>query len=124
MKSLCAIIICLIVIDILVDCQHTQYQYKRYTYKKKRDDKKYRNAKTPCESRPDCLARHGIDQVMCVRECMSKFCYDELYKDDPLEEGEIDVRLNSFKGCLAQQASNMYSQMNNNMDIDGNYVLS
>lgn len=33
---------------------------------------------------------------------MSEFCYNELYGEDELEEGEIDVRLNSFKGCLSQ----------------------
>ena len=41
-----------------------------------------------------------------------------------LEEGEIDVRLNSFKGCLSQQSNNIYSQTNNNVDLDGNYVLN
>ena len=117
-------ILCMIIIELMVDCQNTQYQFKRYTYKKKRDDKKFRNAKTPCEGRPDCLAHQGVDQLMCVRECMSKFCYEELYKNDLLEEGEIDVRLNSFKGCLSQQSNNIYSQTNNNVDLDGNYVLN
>jgi hypothetical protein len=26
----------------------------------------------------------------------------QVYGEDPLEEGEIDVRLNSFKGCFHQ----------------------
>ncbi|XP_052104057.1 uncharacterized protein LOC127737432 [Mytilus californianus] len=113
------VIISLLLLEVF--CQHTMYQFKRYTYKKKRDDKKYRSAKNPCEGRPDCLAHKGVDQLMCVRECMSKFCFDELYKNDLLEDGEIDVRLNSFKGCLSQQSNNIYSKMNN-IDLDGNYV--
>ena len=31
------------------------------------------------------------------RQCMSPGCYAEVYCSDPLEEGEIDVRKNSFK---------------------------
>ena len=36
------------------------------------------------------------------RQCISPTCYNALYSADPLEKGEIDVRLNSFKGCFHQ----------------------
>ncbi|KAH3848945.1 uncharacterized protein LOC127874105 [Dreissena polymorpha] len=79
------------------------YQYKKYTYRKKRDDKIYKNAKQPCEVNPDCLSRRGAEQAICIRKCVSEFCYQDIYAADELEEGEIDVRLNSFKGCVAQK---------------------
>ncbi|XP_076434711.1 uncharacterized protein LOC143274699 [Babylonia areolata] len=81
-----------------------QYQFKRYTYRKKRDDKKYRNAKQRCEMSSECHGLWGVDHTKCVRICISETCYNELYGDDPLEEGEVDVRLNSYKGCLSQVA--------------------
>ena len=81
-----------------------EFQYKRYTYRKKRDDKKYRTAKQRCEMSSECQGIFGVDHTKCVRICISETCYNELYGEDPLEEGEIDVRLNSFKGCLSQVA--------------------
>ncbi|KAL8604640.1 hypothetical protein ACOMHN_013420 [Nucella lapillus] len=81
-----------------------QFQFKRYTYRKKRDDKKYRSAKQRCEMSSECHGFWGVEQTKCVRMCISETCYKELYGDDPLEEGEVDVRLNSYKGCLSQVA--------------------
>merc|ERR1712168_389216 len=54
-----------------------------------------------CETNEECLAMPGaLDKLRCMRICMSKVCYDELYSWNELEDGEIDVRLNSFKGCI------------------------
>ena len=36
------------------------------------------------------------------RQCINPTCYNILYGSDMLEQGEIDVRLNSFKGCFHQ----------------------
>ena len=38
-----------------------------------------------------------------LRQCISPTCYTILYAQDLLEDGEIDLRLNSFKGCFHQQ---------------------
>ncbi|KAK7087623.1 hypothetical protein V1264_021649 [Littorina saxatilis] len=91
--------------DVLLPAYaRVEYQFKRYTYRKKRDDKKYRSAKQRCEMATECQGIFGIDHIKCVRICISETCYEELYGHDPLEDGEIDVRLNSFKGCLSQVA--------------------
>lgn len=96
--------LCLIIDNFSeVDLARIQYQFKKYTYRKKRDDKIYKNVKQPCEVNPDCLAKRGAEQAICIRKCVSEFCYEDIYAFDPLEEGEIDVRLNSFKGCVAQR---------------------
>merc|ERR1712088_409234 len=50
-----------------------------------------------------CLHLTGVHQTNCVRQCISPSCYNILYAPDLLEEAEIDVRLNSFKGCFHQQ---------------------
>lgn len=103
--SCLSLVLILLLIDILPETQsaRVQYQYKKYTYRKKRDDKTYKNLKQPCEVNPDCLAQRGAAQAICIRKCISGYCYNDIYGEDPLEEGEIDVRLNSFKGCCAQQ---------------------
>lgn len=58
-----------------------------------------------CEQSDRCVKMDaaGIEFNRCVRECVSPICYKEIYRFDELEEGEIDVRLNSFKGCFIQR---------------------
>lgn len=107
MTTLSRLLVCLILVTVfnLILCRK-EYIFKRYTYRKKRDDKKYKSVRQHCETNADCHGLWGVKHTACIRKCMSPFCYKELYGEDDLEEGEIDVRLNSFKGCL-NQASNM-----------------
>lgn len=104
-SSVWFVLLLLLLLDILsiVDAR-VEFQFKRYTYRKKRDDKKYRTARQRCEMSAECQGIFGVDHTRCVRMCISETCYNELYGDDPLEEGEIDVRFNSYKGCLSQVA--------------------
>ncbi|GFO19901.1 structural maintenance of chromosomes protein [Plakobranchus ocellatus] len=98
-----AILIVLILLTEVCLGMITEYKFKRYTYRKKRDDKRYKSARQRCEVGDSrCQGLWTVEHTRCIRKCMSEFCYNELYGDDPLEEGEIDVRLNSFKGCLSQ----------------------
>ena len=41
--------------------------------------------------------------IVWCRQCISPACYSALYTADPLEQGEIDTRLTSFKGCFHHQ---------------------
>lgn len=103
LKCLWVLLVLVLLVDCLTEAAKVEYQYKKYTYRKKRDDKIYKNKKQPCEVNPDCLAKRGAQQAVCIRQCVSETCYQDIYGEDELEEGEIDVRLNSFKGCVAQQ---------------------
>ncbi|OWF39120.1 uncharacterized protein LOC110465450 [Mizuhopecten yessoensis] len=115
---LCCTLALLLLFEVSTEAGGVIYNFKRYTYKKKQHDKKYRNAKTVCEVKSECLRQHGVEQTACVRQCISKFCYSELYGHDALEEGEIDVRLNSFKGCLAQEKrSSIYDESVNHQPL-------
>ena len=40
------------------------------------------------------------EQQNCILNCISENCYSQIYAWNPLEEGELDLRLNSYKGCL------------------------
>ena len=47
-------------------------------------DKVYKNLKQPCEINPDCLAKRGAAQAICIRHCISEFCYNDIYAEDPV----------------------------------------
>jgi len=96
----------LFVLTLIVDCVTSapEYQYKRYQYRKKsKNEKKIKSLKQQCESSSECQGLVGMELLGCARHCISPTCYDELYAHDPMEEGEIDVRFNSFKGCVIEQ---------------------
>jgi len=81
-----------------------EFPFKRYGYKKKqKSEKKIKSMKIHCEHVDECTDLRGVALTNCVRRCMSPHCYNELYASDELEEGEVDVRFHSFKGCIMEQ---------------------
>jgi len=80
------------------------FPFKRYGYKKKqKSEKKIKSLKMRCEHEDECKDLRGVALTGCVRRCISPVCYEELYAHDELEEGEVDVRFNSFKGCVMEK---------------------
>ncbi|XP_013413730.2 uncharacterized protein LOC106176061 [Lingula anatina] len=79
------------------------YTYPKYSFKKKRGDRKLKQELNRCEKEADCGGFTGPQYLMCIRKCVSSECFEELYAHDELEEGEIDVRYNSFKGCVIKK---------------------
>ncbi|CAH8619803.1 unnamed protein product [Schistosoma bovis] len=76
------------------------YQYKR----KATNEQLFQKVATNCSD--TCPLEHNsssLEHTKCVRLCMSRSCYNSLYGFDELEEGEIDVRFSSFKGCVLQK---------------------
>ncbi|XP_061723767.1 uncharacterized protein LOC133529994 [Cydia pomonella] len=81
------------------------FTFKEYQYKDSpKNEMTFREFETACEQSSACSHMTGLARTRCVRECVSPSCYRELYQIDPLEDGEIDVRLNSFKGCFIQRS--------------------
>ncbi|KAK6167908.1 hypothetical protein SNE40_021834 [Patella caerulea] len=103
-RIISSLLVAVLLEDIFVITEAATYLFKRYTFKKKRDDKKYKYAKQRAEVLPECQGLFGLEHTKCLRKAISPRCYNELYGADELEEGEIDVRFNSFKGCLSQEA--------------------
>lgn len=64
--------------------------------------KRYFPLEKDCETKT-CQGFVGLELTKCTRQCISQLCYNELYAWDELEQGEIDVRLTSFKGCVVKQ---------------------
>lgn len=95
---------------LLCSLDAKDFRYKRYTFRKKqRLAKKYSPLEKECESK-ECQGVFGLELTKCTRQCISQVCYDELYAWDELEEGEIDVRLTSFKGCVVKELQEQESR--------------
>lgn len=96
---------------LLLDfCNPNEFRYKYYSFRKKqRLARRYSPLEKQCE-RNKCQGLGGLELTKCTRKCISQSCYDELYAWDELEEGEIDVRLNSFKGCVVKQLQEQESR--------------
>ncbi|XP_055320545.1 uncharacterized protein LOC129577472 [Sitodiplosis mosellana] len=80
------------------------FQFPEYDYKEtSKNELSYREFESACDQSKRCEPLARMARLRCVRECISPSCYQEIYEFDELEEGEIDVRLNSFKGCFIQR---------------------
>eukprot|EP00971_Amphidinium_carterae_P320378 6368255-Amphidinium_carterae.1 len=47
-----------------------------------------------------CKTIHPDENEDCVTRCVSEPCYNEVYRDDPVEPGEID---RTRQGCLSSE---------------------
>ncbi|XP_037933806.1 uncharacterized protein LOC119668391 [Teleopsis dalmanni] len=83
------------------------FHFPEYAYKEtSKNEIIYHDLEVKCEQHITCENLEGVDKIACVRRCVSYSCYQDIYAFDELEEGEIDVRLNSFKGCVIQRTGN------------------
>jgi hypothetical protein len=79
--------------------------FPEYDYKRKLNlENQFKKQYIKCEASDACTSLGvDIDRENCIYKCMSNRCYKEIYDFDPLEEGEIDQRLVSFKGCFSEE---------------------
>ncbi|XP_073838209.1 uncharacterized protein [Musca autumnalis] len=83
------------------------FHFPEYAYKEtSKNEITYHDFEVNCEQHVACESLEGVKRKACVRRCISYSCYQDIYAFDDLEEGEIDVRLNSFKGCVIQRSGN------------------
>ncbi|XP_065361666.1 uncharacterized protein LOC135955260 [Calliphora vicina] len=83
------------------------FHFPEYAYKEtSKNELTYHDFEVTCEHHVACENLEGVKRKACVRRCISYSCYQDIYSFDELEEGEIDVRLNSFKGCVIQRSGN------------------
>ncbi|XP_037046408.1 uncharacterized protein LOC119081505 [Bradysia coprophila] len=102
-------VLSLLIVHSLVKCDKNneqRFQFPEFDYKEtNKNELSYREFESACEQSSQCkeLQPNGIQRHRCIMECISPSCYQDIYRFDELEEGEIDVRLVSFKGCFVQR---------------------
>jgi hypothetical protein len=87
----------------------TLYSFPNYPYKRSSNfETKFKSHSNRCEFKTDCmnLRANSAKRQNCILKCVSEKCYNEIYMKDPLEEGEIDQRITSFKGCYSAYVNN------------------
>mmetsp|Transcript_19183 Transcript_19183/g.35040 ORF Transcript_19183/g.35040 Transcript_19183/m.35040 type:complete len:99 (-) Transcript_19183:44-340(-) len=60
--------------------------------------KDWKSRKQECMRRPSCAFDESDN---CVNRCISKQCYEKVFNNNPLEDGEIDkTRSRDFLDCV------------------------
>mmetsp|Transcript_4464 Transcript_4464/g.8165 ORF Transcript_4464/g.8165 Transcript_4464/m.8165 type:complete len:110 (+) Transcript_4464:208-537(+) len=62
-----------------------------------------RNKKQQCAEKEECLKLPDDQFEACLLYCLSSQCYEKVYAEEPLEEGEVDAdRWDQFQKCIRQ----------------------
>jgi hypothetical protein len=57
-----------------------------------------------CLAESPCADLVLEESMNCVNRCMSETCYQEIFGDDPLEDGQLDIgRRKSFDACVKEE---------------------
>jgi hypothetical protein len=73
---------------------------------RKTAERKFSAIRDECQyESTSCKSIDVIEEAMnCVHQCMSENCYHEVYSQQPLQDGEIDVsRLKDFERCVKEE---------------------
>lgn len=63
-------------------------------------DRVWKSKKSSCE-KDECSKLVPEEAYNCVNKCISQDCFDEVYADNLLEDGEIDsARSRTFTSCV------------------------
>ena len=69
------------------------------TAKNQNRDRAFRARRRECETQT-CAGMQPGTNMNCVNACISQSCFDEIYAEEPLEDGEVDSkRTRLFQSC-------------------------
>ena len=69
------------------------------TAKNQNRDRAFRARRRECETQK-CAGMQPGTNMNCVNACISQSCFDEIYAEEPLEDGEVDSkRSRLFQSC-------------------------
>jgi Domain of unknown function (DUF4787) len=73
--------------------------------RRKRTELKLRKLRWACQNeRLECARLVPQESLNCVNLCISTACYQQVYGEYPLEDGEVDVqRALAFEGCVKNE---------------------
>jgi len=90
-----------------IDENTIKFEFPQFNYKRKSNfENQFKNTYNKCQAKEECVSFNSdIDRENCIYKCISNKCYQQIYAFNPLEEGEIDQRITSFKGCVSEETS-------------------
>ena len=100
--QVCTVILSMFLVSTF-SLEYTQFHYR----KSKSHESIFRNKVNRCYSECLHLDSHH-EKLACEYQCASRDCYNSVYAKDPLEEGEVDIRLPHFKGCVIEEHKRKY----------------
>jgi hypothetical protein len=66
-------------------------------------DRQAHRKRGACEQ-AECSHLHFLENSNCVNQCVSRACFDEVYKGKELEDGEINLpQEHRFKSCIRKE---------------------
>ena len=69
------------------------------TAKNQNRDRAFRARRRECETQT-CAGMQPGTNMNCVNACISQSCFDEIYAEEPLKDGEVDSkRTRLFQSC-------------------------
>ena len=69
------------------------------TAKNQNRDRAFRARRRECETQT-CSGMQPGTNMNCVNQCISPSCFEEIYAEEPLEDGEVDSkRSRLFQNC-------------------------
>ena len=94
------ILLILLLLPKLVEVRSNAANRRRHA-----QDKKYRTAKRTCESDTyKCGTIIPEENMNCVTQCISQSCFENIYSDNLLEDGEIDLKRDAaFESCVKKE---------------------
>jgi len=79
--------------------------------KKRLAEKRYRKLKQDCETLEEkCGLLLPGENMNCVFKCISPTCYEAIYTDEPLEDGEVDLKRESLLAKCAKKELKLMMQ--------------
>jgi Domain of unknown function (DUF4787) len=80
--------------------------------RRKRTELKLRKLRWTCQNeRMECARLVPQESLNCVNLCISAACYQQVYGEYPLEDGEVDVkRAMAFEGCVKNELRDLRQQ--------------
>lgn len=81
-------------------------EYVSAKSRRQKFDRMWKTKKRECE-RTTCAALIPDESANCVNKCTSEECFEEVYAENPLEDGEIDQeRARQFTNCMRKELRN------------------
>ena len=73
-------------------------------HRSKRSEIKLRSLRWECQNDSECAIIIPEESLNCVNRCISSACYSEIFAEQPLEDGEVDIpRAKAFEACVKEE---------------------